>query len=164
MSVEPRIEPISAQDIGQILDLKWSVFAPYYSTRAECDEYTMASVDWSLSVKLLLEREIIGMYLLEEEPISNALQHEGITTLYEGLESYQSRRGLHGVTLAVDETFRGRGWGNRLKDYSASLGYDYWWAVAFKQLGNLRDWQKRARLVGESHELYLLLEDYVLPD
>lgn len=160
MSVEPQIEPITTQEIAQILDLKWSVFAPYYSNRAECDQYTMANVDWSLSVKLTLDHRIVGMYLLEPEPVSSAIQQEGITTIYEGLEKYRTQRGLHGVTLAIDETFRGRGWGNRLKDYATTLGYDYWWAVAFKDLGNLRDWQKRARLVGENHELYLLLEDY----
>lgn len=160
MRGDPRVEPIDPREIPQILDLKWSVFGPFYESRAVCDDYTIACVDWTLSVKLTYEDEIVGMYLLQSQPVSDAIAQEGITTLHEGLERYSALRGLHGVTLAIHPAFRGRGWGNMLKEHATTLGYDYWWAVAFKTLGNLEDWEKRARLVGESQEVYLLLEDF----
>ena len=160
MNVVPKIEPIQTYEISELLDIKWRVFCQYYKNKEGCDSYTLASTDWSILVKLTLKGKIIGMYLLKEGSLSEFIISEHITTLYENIQSYQDLRGLQGVTLAIDETYRGRGWGNILKDYPKTLGYDYWWGIAFKTLGNLKDWQKRARLVGESQDLYLILTDY----
>jgi hypothetical protein len=154
------IESILPSDIPEILDLKWSVFCSHYSSRDESDSYTLASVDWSKSIKVLHEARIVGIYLLKEEAIADGIRSESITTLHESLERYRELRGLHGVTLCLHEAYRGRGWGNLLKEYPGTLGYDYFWGVMFKTLGNLHDWEKRSRLVGESRDLYLILEDF----
>ena len=160
MSVNPNIESIQRDEISELLDIKWGVFNQYYSSKAECDKYTLSCVDWSISVKLTYERKIVGMYLFNEEAVSKIIPKEHITMLYENLDRYQDQRGIQGVTLAIQKEFRGRGWGNFLKKYPRTLGYDYWWGIAFKTLGNLKDWQKQSRLVGESLDLYLILEDY----
>ena len=160
MKADPRIEPIQVNEISELLDIKWSVFSQYYPSKDACDNYSLACTDWSISVKLTFERKIVGMYLLKEEAISEIIPQEHITTLHESLFEYQGLRGIQGITLAIQEEYRGRGWGTFLKKYPRTLGYDYWWGIAFKTLGNLKDWQKQARLVGESRDLYLLLEDF----
>lgn len=159
MNIAPTIEPIQTHEINEILDIKWSVFRQYYTSKDICDKYTLANTDWNISIKLTYERKIIGMYLLKEEAVSEIVICEHISILYENINCYQNLRGIQGVTLGILDGYRGRGWGNFLKDYPGTLGYDYWWGIAFKTLGNLKDWQKRARLVGESRDLYLLLED-----
>lgn len=160
MDASIAIEPVQQHEISELLQMKWDIFGAYYPTREACDTYTLASVDWNISVKLVYERKAIGMYLLKSEPVSHVSAQEQMTTLYEDLSKYSDLRGIQGVTLTLQEDYRGRGWGNLLKEYPRTLGYDYWWCIAFKALGNLRDWQKRARLVGEGEFSYLLLEDF----
>lgn len=67
-------------------------------------------------------------------------------------------KGVEGVLLAVDESIRGRGWGNRLKDYPKTLGVDYIWGQQAKGLNNIKDWLKRRELINESGGVYITAE------
>ncbi len=71
-------------------------------------------------------------------------------------------RGIEGVLLAVDKSIQGQGWGNRLKDYTRTLGFDYIWGQQLKPLNNLKDWLKRRELVGEVENCYITLEDFTV--
>lgn len=85
---------------------------------------------------------MVGLYLLGDEQLPNK---KGLV-------------GVEGVLLAVDETIRGKGFGNQLKDYVLNLNYDYIWGKQLKSLNNLKDWLKRRELVGTTYDCYITLE------
>lgn len=90
------------------------------------------------------DNNIRGVYLIG----NNQLHHL----------DYKHLKGVEGVLLAVDESIRGRGWGNRLKDYPKTLGVDYIWGQQAKGLNNIKDWLKRRELINESGGVYITAE------
>lgn len=110
-----------------------------------------AAVDWDESILLIdLENKIMGVYLLGKHQINSMIT----------ANDYIGLKGVEGVLLCVDETLRGQGYGNQLKDYPKTLGYDYIWGQQFKDLGNLNDWLKRRELIGETKYVYITAEKY----
>ncbi len=110
-----------------------------------------AAVDWNKSILLVdLENKIMGVYLLGTHQINSMIK----------VKDYIGLKGVEGVLLCVDETLRGQGYGNQLKDYPKTLGYDYIWGQQFKDLGNLNDWLKRRELIGETKYVYITAEKY----
>jgi hypothetical protein len=73
---------------------------------------------------------------------------------------YKHLKGVEGVMLVVDESIRGRGWGNRLKDYPKTLGVDYIWGQQAKGLNNINDWLKRRELISKSGGVYITAEKF----
>ena len=73
---------------------------------------------------------------------------------------YKHLKGVEGVLLAIDESIRGKGWGNRLKDYPKTLGVDYIWGQQAKGLNNIKDWLKRRELINESGGVYITAEKF----
>jgi hypothetical protein len=47
------------------------------------------------------------------------------------------------VLLAVDESIRGMGWGNKLKDYPKHLTLIIFWGYQAAGLNNIEYWLKR---------------------
>lgn len=92
------------------------------------------------------ENNIRGAYLIG----NNQLRHL----------DYKHLKGVEGVLLAVDESIRGRGWGNRLKNYPKTLGVDYIWGQQAKGLNNIKDWLKRRELINESGGVYITAEKF----
>lgn len=90
---------------------------------------------------------IYGVYLIGNTQLRNL--------------DYKHLKGVEGVLLAVDESIRGRGWGNRLKDYPKTLGVDYIWGQQAKGLNNIKDWLKRRELINESGGVYITAEKFM---
>ncbi len=108
---------------------------------------------WDISAKLVDDNdEIKGVYLLGESSPAYMMDSDLWFNKYKNLE------GVEGVMLAVDESIRGQGWGNKLKDYPKTLGVDYIWGQQLKGLNNLEDWLKRRVLVGDTGDCYVTLE------
>ncbi len=112
----------------------------------------LADVNWEQSVLLLDDEDNIkGTYILGNHQITSMLKAEG----------YLGLNGIEGVLLCVDESLRGLGYGNLLKEYPKTLGYDYIWGQQLIPLNNLNDWLKRRELVGQTEYVYITAEKYV---
>jgi predicted NAD-dependent protein-ADP-ribosyltransferase YbiA (DUF1768 family) len=92
--------------------------------------------------------KILGVYLLGDTQLTD----------YVDAPKYEGLRGVEGVLLSVDSSIRGLGYGNKLKDYPKTLGYDYIWGQQFKGLNNLNDWLKRRELIATTSEVYITAE------
>ena len=66
--------------------------------------------------------------------------------------------GVEGILLFVEEAYRGKGWGNKLKDMPKEIGYDYVWGRQHKNLNNLDHWLKRRELILEKEREYVTAE------
>lgn len=107
--------------------------------------------NWDLSVILLDNNdELKGCYLFGDKGIDSII----------GKSDYDKLRGIEGVLLAVDKSIQGQGWGDKLKDFPSTLGYDYIWGQQLKTLNNLSDWLKRRKLIAETKSVYITLEEY----
>jgi len=98
-------------------------------------EYLDEIVDWNLSVKLVVDGEIIGFNLFSE--------HD-----YPKLDG----NGVHCVALGILPEYRDMGWGKMLINYPYEKfknKYDYLWAQHFKHLNNIHHWAKRHKVVDE---------------
>lgn len=109
----------------------------------------LSNANWEESILLLDDDDNVkGAYILGNYQLpSQYVQYK-----YVGLT------GVEGLLLAIDESIRGQGWGNKLKDYPKTLGYDYIWGQQFKGLNNLNDWLKRRELVATTSEVYITAE------
>lgn len=111
-----------------------------------------ANVNWDESILLVDDNDNIkGVYILGGNQINYLVT----------AKDYENLKGVEGVLLCVDESLRGQGYGNQLKDYPKTLGYDYIWGQQFKNLNNLKDWLKRRELVGETEHVYITAEKFV---
>ena len=115
-----------------------------------------AMTDFSISKKAVLDGEIIGCYLLNNESV-----HSWEMNWKENLDLYKTRRGLQGVALGILKEYRGRSYGRQLRDSALSLSeYDYIWGLQAKQLNNLDNWLGYGRrLVGETGGDFITLMD-----
>lgn len=105
------------------------------------------SVNFDKSLIILgKDDKILGLYLLGDKQFN--------------AEKYKNLKGIEGVLLAVDESLRGQGWGDKLKNYPKELGFDYIWGLQLKSLNNLNDWLKRRKLVATTEECYVTLEEF----
>jgi len=141
---------IELYKIEEVLDYTYPFFKHVIS-RVGFDYYMkgLSNANWKKSL-LLLDNEdnIKGAYILGNFQLpSQYVQYK-----YTGLT------GVEGLLLAIDESIRGQGWGNKLKDYPKTLGYDYIWGQQFKGLNNLNDWLKRRELVATTSEVYITAE------
>jgi hypothetical protein len=107
--------------------------------------------NWDISAKLVDENDkLMGLYLIGNQQVGSIIKDVTYTKL----------KGVEGVVLAVDESIRGLGWGDKLKDYPKTLGVDYIWGQQLKTLKNLDSWLKRRVLVGETAGVYITLEEF----
>ncbi len=105
--------------------------------------------NWDISAILLNDEDkIMGLYLLGNSQLDSLIENE----------KYVELKGVEGVLLAVSEEIRGRGWGNKLKDFPKTLEVDYIWGQQLKSLNNLEDWLKRRELVAETQSVYITAE------
>lgn len=107
--------------------------------------------NWDLSVMLVDENDILkGCYLFGDEQVGSIVD----------TDDFKYLNGIEGVLLAVDKDIQGQGWGNKLKDYPKTLGFDYIWGQQLKTLGNLKDWLKRRYLYAETDSVYITIEKF----
>lgn len=139
-----KIEPINENDISVILDLADIIFVGQLSDNKA---YINSVADWSISVKLLLDGEIIGFYLFS----SNDIPHSDDA-------SFINKNGIEGIALGVSEKYRGKGYGKMLIDESYRLfsnKFDYIWGLHLKSLNNIEDWKKRRTIIDNGGNIYI---------
>jgi len=141
---------VELSKVQEVLDYSFPFFEHVIS-RKGYDYYMrdLANINWRHSALLIDDQDKIrGVYILG----NHQLPSEFVQYKYVGLV------GVEGVLLAVDESIRGQGYGNMLKDYPKTLGYGYIWGQQFKGLNNLNDWLKRRELVGTTDSVYITAE------
>jgi hypothetical protein len=109
------------------------------------------AVDFTKSIVIKKDDEIIGTYLLGTNPVH----------IIENMKHYLGLKGIEGVALAIKPEYRNLGYGNMMKDYSieTNKNYDYIWGMQLKDLQNVKDWSKRRRIVFQSSDLIITLQD-----
>lgn len=140
---------IELTQVQEVLDFSFPFFENVIFRRG-FDYYMrdLANANWKKSVLLLDGDNIKGVYILG----NHQLPSQYVQAKYVGLI------GIEGLLIAVDESVRGQGWGNKLKEYPKTLGYDYIWGQQFKGLNNLKDWLKRRELIATTDEVYITAE------
>jgi hypothetical protein len=141
---------IELNQVQEVLDFSFPFFENVISRRG-FDYYMrdLANANWKKSALLLDgDNNIKGVYILG----NHQLPSQYVQSKYVGLI------GIEGLLIVVDESVRGQGWGNKLKEYPKSLGYGYIWGQQFKGLNNLKDWLKRRELVATTDEVYITAE------
>ena len=131
---------------------------------AEIAYFTETFTDWDLSRKLTLDAELAGFYLLHEGSITDLLSRYDHYRPIEDLSGYATKRGVEGIILLVLPQYRGKGYGNLLKDLPRSMGYQYVYGEQFKATpAVLQHWLKRRRLIadccGPYGDVWVTLED-----
>jgi hypothetical protein len=112
----------------------------------------LANVNWDESILLVDdENNIKGAYIFGSNQINYMVD----------AKDYKGLKGVEGVLLCIDKSLRGQGYGNQMKEYPKTLGYDYIWGQQFRAFGNLKDWLKRRELVGETEYVYITAEKFV---
>lgn len=153
----PRILPIEHADLPWIEKAIVSAFTGKGMSDESLIEYVLISTEWGISRKLVLGDETIGVYLLSARyPITDIVPPE---KSHEDLSQYASKRGVEGIALLIDPKYRGRGYGELLKNLPRQMGFDYVWGQQLHSLGNLQQWLKRRRLVADLGNVWVTLED-----
>lgn len=115
-------------------------------------EIILNETNWEKSAMLVDDNDrIFGLYLIGDRQLNDLIPNN---------TNYKNKVGVQGVLLAVDNSLRGQGWGNKLKDYPKTLGFDYIWGEQLKTLNNLKDWLKRRKLVAQTEYCYITLEEF----
>jgi len=146
------------KDRDQVMVLMTKAFS-HLLPEDEIEEYTDDVTDYSKSIVVDRDGEIIGFYLLGNRQLRKGISDEDADKVYADLDEYDKKTGLEGVALVVKETERGIGLGSKLKDYTRTLGADYVWGVQYKDLGNLQQWLRRRKLAAENDEVNITVED-----
>jgi hypothetical protein len=120
--------------------------------------------DWDISLKLMLDAELVGFYLLHEGSITDLLSRYDVYKSLEDLSGYATKRGVEGIILLVLPDYRGNNYGNLLKDLPRRLGFDYVYGEHFKATPDvLQHWLKRRRLIadgcGPYGDVWITLQD-----
>lgn len=152
-----KIELLQEEDLDYVISMCEAIFREHDTMASDplkMEFFTQLNV----SYKALLNGEIIGCYLMNEDPVIH--EHEGFVINVD-ISPYDEKKGIHGVVLALKPEFRGKGYGRRLRDIPRTLGrYDYVWGYNVKSLGNIDNWLKYGRrIIGESDACYVTLMD-----
>ena len=122
-------------------------------------KYTEEVTNFSKSIVVELDGEIVGFYLLGDRQIEKGINDNKCDKIYIDLDEYNKKTGLEGVALVVKDEYRGSGIGSKLKDYVKNLNIDYVWGLQYKSLNNLDMWLKRRKLAAENDELYVTVQE-----
>jgi GNAT superfamily N-acetyltransferase len=141
---KPKIEEISSDDIDEIVDMASIIFSNVMSYD-DNQEYIREVTHFDLSSKLTLNGKIIGCYLVAPKVLDGD-------------------KGLEGIALAVKPEFRGKGFGELLKDwfenYAKSNGYKFVFGQHLKGLHNIDNWLKRRELHSEDAHSYYTIKRF----
>jgi GNAT superfamily N-acetyltransferase len=143
----PTIEKIMEKDKEEVLHIVSNIFSEMTEmSYDECKEYTEESTDWDKSVKLVLNDKIIGCYIVADKQ----------------LEEMPDKKGIEGIGLCILPEYRGKGYGELLKDwletYAKENDYDFIFGQHLKSLQNLDPWLKRRELYNEDEDTYYTIK------
>ena len=154
-----QISYINAKEKEICLKIFEQAFPQY--NRNDYIKYFEDTVNWEKSLKAVSEGQMVGIYLLGERPLEDAIKEENAVPK-EDLSDYKNKKGLEGVALAVLPEYQKTGIGKKLKNAVENLPYDYLYGLQYKKLGNLEHWIKSRRVVAESdgpEAVYITLKD-----
>lgn len=154
-----RIEHLQENDLDYVIHMCDDIFRGL-DTMASDPPKVAFFTQISVSYKALLDEEIIGCYLLNEDKIYKRDNF----ILYEDISPYYEKKSIHGVVLALRPEYHGRGFGKQLRDMPRTIGnYDYIWGFHVKSLNNIDNWTRYGRrVVGENEDNYMTLMDLKL--
>ncbi len=134
-TTRPIVEKINPEkDKETITDIVAKEFVNVMSEGAS-HSYLNGTVDWNLSVKLTLNNQIIGCYLLAER------------NMFTSKNNLSGKKGIEGVALSLKPEHRNKGYGKMLISYTENLPYDYIWGKSI--VGNKKHWSKRREIIGD---------------
>lgn len=139
-TLEPSIEKINYnKDFDEIVNLMDIIF-PDTAGDDWHRNYLDATVDWGLSIKLVIDQNIIGFNLF-------------------GVGDYEELKGngIECVAIGILPEYRDNGFGKMLINYpyeEFKNEYDYLWAQHFKHLNNIDHWEKRHKIIDTGY-LYI---------
>lgn len=139
------IEHIQEQDKEQIIHMCSLIFSNVMSYE-ENIEYITEEADFTKSVKLVANGNIVGCYLLKDISI----------------KKLTNQKGIEGIALAVLPSYRKYGLGEKLKDWlekwAKNKGYDFIFGQHLKGLKNIDYWLKRRELFAENEHSYYTIK------
>lgn len=156
------ISNITPDDNDEVVDLLYSVFGGFGYSKEELKKRITPRLNNNISIKIKEGDKIVGVYLFNEKSINkfiDEIKEDKVTdfrlddtkiTLNEEI----SDNGLQGIALAVLPSYKGLGYGNKLKEYSYNMGYDYIWGVQDKKLNNIDFWLNSRNIFAESSNRY----------
>jgi len=158
------VRGISSREFPVVRNLMKKTFGSMASSEVIEEELNL--VNWRISIKLVVNGNIVGMYLFSDsvDDVYSYVEEDSSGENYEPLEDlspYKNKKGVKGVALLLLPEYRNTGLGKQLIEYPMKYlnGYDYIWGEHLFALGNLGDWTKRRRLVAKSDQYYLTLRD-----
>ena len=140
MKMNVKIEKVEENDIEQIAEMGDAIYGKYY--KGNHKEGLLSETNWDISVKLLLNSEIIGFYLFKDKNMEDYI--------IDNQDAIAGKKGIQGVGLGVLEKHRGNGYGKLLINKSIELfqdKYDYMWGFHDMALDNIHHWKKRRDIV-----------------
>lgn len=141
----------NTQDIDECVEICNTVFKEHSSG---VHSYIRNMAEWDISLKAIIDNKIVGCYILNKDPYLFK-SNTGLDTSH-----YKDLRGLHGVGLAVLPEYRNLGIGRALRDYTATMGYDYIYGMHLASLNNLDHWKKIREVVYTSPTMHITLKDF----
>jgi GNAT superfamily N-acetyltransferase len=153
---EPVIMPISKDEVNNIISLcDETVIMPNFAKVCSMnpDRNWHIPVDWSKSIKLVLNNETIGFYLFSfSSNIDSFLQkmksfHIDVKINEDVYEKIKNKKGVEGVSIGIKKEYRGLGYGRKLFEYPKKLGADYLWSIQTKGISDITSWLKRSELL-----------------
>jgi GNAT superfamily N-acetyltransferase len=149
-----RVEKIKDTDKTAIIQYSVTEFHGSGVSDADIAHFAEYYTDWELSRKLVLDGKMIGFYLLHEGSLNDLVSRYNRYKALEDLRAYANKRGVEGIILFVLPCYRGKGYGNLLKDLPRAFGYDYVYGEQFKATDTIKHWLKRRRLVADGYSQY----------
>lgn len=149
-----RIEYVGLEnqkDIDDCIEICYIVFKEH---SLGVRQYIKNMAEWNISLKAIKDDKIVGCYILNNDPYLFS-SNTGVDT-----SEYKDLRALHGVGLAVLPEYRGLGIGKALRDYTATMGYDYIYGMHLSSLNNLEHWKKVREVVYTSSSMHITLKDF----
>ena len=148
VSGTPSIEKIKPEEKKAVVDMASLVFTNVMSYKANQNYMNNSGVDFSNSVKLIYNGEIVGCYLVKPGNISRK----------------EPGKGCEGFALAIRPGYRNYGWGETMKDWfenwAKDNGYDYVWGQHLSGLKNKEFWLKRRELYSDGDGIFTTIKRF----
>jgi GNAT superfamily N-acetyltransferase len=143
----PKVEKIEKEDIPEIIRISKDIFKTIIGNVDWMDEYLIESTNFDISVKLTMNGQIIGCYLLNPVNIKGGYLKQ--------FPELAGLKGLEGVCLGIIPLYKSMGYGKMLLAYAENLNYDYMWGEHLKSLNNIDHWTKRRDKVVDFGEIFV---------
>ena len=148
--MEAQIEKIELGDFEEIIRISDIVFPDTIGfNRKYIGSFLRNRRSRNISIKLVLNGEIIGFYILIPQEFEKVRRY---------FKEVDVEKGLEGVALGLLSEYRGTGLGKKLINYPYTLTqYDYIFGEHFKHLNNMKDWEKRRLILNPNADIFISL-------